>query len=136
MPVVADLEVKKEQIRGESNSIVAGTTSETSLRESALANALERAQADVLIEPVYTKTTQNSKITVTVKGWPANYKNFRNMEESDIELIKMGEVKNTTTSMNKKNPNQNLNEKKPAKALGIVGLVGGIIVLIATILIL
>ena len=33
------------------------------------------------------------------------------MEESDIELIKMGEVKNTTTSMNKKNPNQNLNEK-------------------------
>lgn len=73
IPVVADLDVKNEQIRGESNSIIAGTTSEIQLRESALANALERAKADVLIEPVYTKTTHNNKITTIVFVSPARF---------------------------------------------------------------
>ena len=124
MPLVADLEVQNEQISGENNSITSGTTSENRLREGAIANALERSKADVLIEPVFTKKTENNKITVTVRGWPASYKNFRNMTENDIDLVKMGQVKEVTSKI-KKTTATRTNTKKSSKPLAIAAVLGG-----------
>ena len=83
-PVVVDLVVGETKISGTASG---NTTARASVQQSAVANALKNAKADVLIEPSYSIETFGSKITVTVVGFPGTYKNFRPMKEKDINLL-------------------------------------------------
>ena len=50
-------------------------------------NAIKTANADVLIAPVYEIETKGNKTTVTVTGFAATYKNFRNATVADSTLV-------------------------------------------------
>lgn len=85
-PVVADLDVRETKVSG---SITGRTGSSIDLMKmEAIAAALKSGSADVLVEPAYQIETEGSRVSVTVTGFPANYKNFRKMTDADTTLIK------------------------------------------------
>ncbi len=92
-PVIADLLVKETKITG----FATGTGVEN-VKSMAIANAINKANVDVLIEPMYEITTTSGKTTVTVTGFPGTYKNFRPMVEDDVKLLEMGYVKVVKTA--------------------------------------
>ena len=87
-PLITDLDIKSEKVEGTS---VGSSTNTSKLRKEAVADAVKKAKADVLIEPTYTITTSGSKSTVTVVGRPANYKNFRKMVLADTTVLIVAE---------------------------------------------
>lgn len=106
-PVVVDLDVKETKVTGFAEG-KAKLGMET-IKQDALVNALEQNNADVLVEPVYKTQRKFRKITVNVSGYPANYKNFRPLKESDLtilenEKVKTAQVQEKTTETKSKKP--------------------------------
>lgn len=57
-------------------------------KKNLIADVLLENNADVLVEPRYVhKVDRLFYHTLTVSGYPATYKNFRNVEESDIKVL-------------------------------------------------
>ena len=105
-PVIVDLEVKQTKVTATVNGKL-GSNIEV-LKAEAVSAAVKNAQADVLVEPTYTIVSNRGTSTVTVSGFPATYKNFRDIKPEDIPLIKAGilqtaKVAEPTTIWNKKN---------------------------------
>ncbi len=88
IPVVADLKVQQQKV---SATIVTdeGVVSE-SAKQKAIAEAIEKANADILVEPNFKTKTEGSMVTITVTGFPATYKNFRNATQTDVDLLRVG----------------------------------------------
>ncbi len=86
-PVIVDLVVKETKITG----YATGSALEN-VKSMAIANAISKANVDVLVEPVFEISTSGGKTTVTVVGFPGYYKNFRPMLEEDINIINIGYV--------------------------------------------
>jgi hypothetical protein len=82
---------------------VTGTATSTSgeplivTKNNAVYDALKNAKADVLVEPLFDTESSNGKTTVTVRGFPATYKNFRPITDGDIELLKAGILQKAAT---------------------------------------
>lgn len=89
-PVVADLQVTETKVSGTATGKRSQGVGD--VKQMAIADALSKSNADVLIEPRYEIKTTFSMITVNVTGYPATYKNFRPMEASDT--LFMGEETN------------------------------------------
>ncbi len=82
--VMTDLDVKDTRVTG----IAIGLSAKVEqLKVDAAANAIDKANADILIEPRYKTETINGKTTVTATGYPASYKNFRAITKKDIEML-------------------------------------------------
>ena len=94
-PVVADLVVQQTKVTGVSAG-KPGAPYEV-VKQEAIANAISKSNADVLVEPQFETETSGSITTVTVKGWPANYKNFRPIKEEDVALLNIGADKQVYT---------------------------------------
>ena len=60
------------------------------VKQNAVAKALSKEYADVLIGPVFEIETYRKRFNVTVTGWSATYKNFRAMEDSDMSMLQIG----------------------------------------------
>jgi hypothetical protein len=84
-PVIVDLVVKETKVTG----FATGNGLET-VKSMAIANAINKANIDILVEPKFEITTAGDKTTVTVNGFPGTYKNFRPMVEEDLKLAEMG----------------------------------------------
>ena len=87
-PVIVDLEVSESKVTGsatESSSI-----GFDAVKNLAVANALKKSGADVLVEPQFETETRSGVTTATVTGFPGVYKNFRNIQIDDVELLKVG----------------------------------------------
>lgn len=87
-PVIAELEVKEIKVTG-----TASTNQKISIdqiKQDAVADALKKANADVLIEPKYSTETIGNKTTATVTGFPGTYKSFKSAKNEDIEYMKIG----------------------------------------------
>ena len=98
LPVIADLDVIQTKITGTASG--PNDTIEL-LRVRAINNALERNNADVLLEPRFSFETTGMRTTVTVTGFPASYKNFRTITEQDSTLIKnASQILNATKHIN------------------------------------
>lgn len=64
-------------------------------KETVLNNAIKANNADVLIAPNITVTTDNQgRLVITVTGYPANYTGFRNATSGDEWIIKNSESVN------------------------------------------
>ena len=87
-PVLVDLDVKENKITGTSTQ--SGNKSIEIIKQDAVANALKNANADVLVEPKFETETHQGKVTATVTGFPATYKNFRQIKSEDIPLLQVG----------------------------------------------
>lgn len=84
-PVIVDLDVQQTKITGTaSDKTKKGIET---IKNEAVKDALSASKADVLVEPNFTVTTKNSTSTVEVTGYPAKYKDFRNIEEKDVTWL-------------------------------------------------
>lgn len=86
-PVIVELKVEGTKVTATTVG-KAGSSIEV-LKSEAVSQAVKNAGCDVLVEPTYTIVSQNN-ITVTVSGFPATYKNFRDIKPEDVPLIKAG----------------------------------------------
>lgn len=73
-PTIADLNVSTVKVTGTASG---SSYQSGNVRSVAVANALDKVNADILIEPQYEAVTSNGQVTITVTGYPATYKNFR-----------------------------------------------------------
>ena len=81
-PVIVELDVKQVKV----TATVTGKMGSNivSLKAEAVSAAIKTAGADVLVEPTYTVVTNRGSSTVTVSGFPATYKNFRDIKPEDV----------------------------------------------------
>jgi hypothetical protein len=86
-PVIADLDVSQEKISA--SSTFERIKSMEAARKEVIRKALKAENADVLVEPTFESTTTGSQTDLTVQGWPAKYKNFRQVTEEDIRILEM-----------------------------------------------
>jgi hypothetical protein len=94
IPVTADLDVQGTKTQGfysgagkYDKATKTYSFNEDACKNLAVQNAIERAGADILIEPMFAIETVGGTITVKVTGYPATYKNFRSATLKDKELL-------------------------------------------------
>ena len=123
VPVVVDLDVKATRVSG----TAVGVSMEIA-KLDALADAVKKANADVLVEPKFETETTNGNTTVSVSGYPATYKNFRSLTAADTSFVKVlhtGIVQKANTYEPPK-----VQPKKSSAGI-IVGTVLGIVLIVA-----
>ena len=86
-PIIADLIVNEE--KATATTTFSNVKSFESAKIAGVRKLLNDFSADVLVEPSFESTTKNGKTILTTTGWPANYKNFRTVEEKDIKLLEI-----------------------------------------------
>jgi hypothetical protein len=89
-PVLVDLEVEEIKVSGTATR--PSSTGFEMIKQEAVARALEKVNADVLVEPTFKTKTANGQTTADVTGFPATYKNFRTIQEKDIKLLEAGVI--------------------------------------------
>jgi len=94
-PVLVDMDVKEEKVTATINA--RGKKVNDDLKNQVLAEAIKKSNADVLVEPRFETDVKGRKITVTVTGFPATYKNFHTIKQDEVELLKLGKVKEVET---------------------------------------
>jgi len=123
-PLITDLDIRSEKVEGKA---IGSSTSIKKLKQFAVAEALSKANADLLIEPKYSVETKNSRSTVIVVGWPANYKNFRQIVEADSTVLMLADVSvSATNNSTKAQDVQDEQEKKKitkARGIGTLSLI-------------
>lgn len=87
-PVIVDLDVKEIRVTGMA-TMTKGVSIEP-VKQDAVADALRKANADVLVEPKFETKTSRGLTTATVTGFPATYKNFRPITLEDVKLLRVG----------------------------------------------
>lgn len=93
-PLIADLDVQKTKIKHVERDAFRDIVVDYSivdniseLKKIALARAAEVNNADVLVGTTIKVETINDQLVITVTGYPARYKNFRNATVKDAELV-------------------------------------------------
>ena len=107
-PLITDLDIKSEKVEGKA---IGSATNISRLKDWAVSDALSKANADILIEPVYSIVTKSTKTEVSVIGWPANYKNFRKISKADSKILRL-ENNNIIESTNGVSRNKQSNDVK------------------------
>ena len=101
VPVIADLDVAQERITYAeriNKDITTLTDAEVEAlasreKEFVIANAAQANNADVIVAPIINITTDaNKNLVIIVNGYPARYKNFRNMTETDKWIIENSNI--------------------------------------------
>jgi DNA/RNA endonuclease YhcR with UshA esterase domain len=86
-PVIADLNIQQDKVS--KTVTISNIESLEVAKNQAIRELIKENNADLLVEPTYESSTQNNKTELTVYGWPANYKNFRQIEEKDIKFLEI-----------------------------------------------
>lgn len=86
-PVIADLNVNQEKVS--KTMTFTNLQSLETAKNSVVRELLKERQADVLVEPTFDSTTKNGTTELTVYGWTATYKNFRQIEEKDLKVLEV-----------------------------------------------
>jgi len=119
-PVLVDLDVKETKVTGTAS----GRSSELdAVKQAAIVNALEKSNADILVEPNFSSETTSGKVKVTVKGFPATYTNFRPLDEKYIKLLETGIIQKPEVHEVKQ-------VKKNNRGAIILGTIGALLILI------
>ena len=94
-PVMADLEVSDQKITHTEKNAFADIKvtpdvirNISEFKKIALSRAAKAHNADVLVGTIIDVVTKNQRLEITVSGYPAYYRNFRNATVADTELIK------------------------------------------------
>ena len=93
-PVIVDLDVKPTKVTGTSNG--KSDVPLENVKQAAVADAVKNANADVLVEPRFETSLTSSNKTVVVTGYPATYKNFRQMTDADTTLVMVSSMYKAT----------------------------------------
>ena len=96
VPVIADLEIAPTRITyAERININITSLTQAELqpivdaqKETVLFNAIKQQNADIIVAPLIDiQTDSNNRLIITVVGYPATYKNFRNATKDDAWFI-------------------------------------------------
>ena len=92
--VVADLDVKAKvtaSVTWRGRLIKKLEPKKDLMKGNLIAETLEKADADVLLEPqtIFSKTGYLGERKITITGFPAKYKNFRKATPADLEALKV-----------------------------------------------
>lgn len=126
-PLLADLEVKEAKV----TATAKGTLSKDGIdfvKNLAVANALKSTNGDILVEPKYEIETSGDDIVVVVSGFPANYKNMRQLRAEDSLFLKNRVMLNAGSATIKTNESTSAGAEQTKKSstgrviLGILGL--------------
>ncbi len=82
--LAVDLDIKETKVEGKFEGVNVNTDY---AKNMAISDALQKNSADVLVEPYFLIETDGNKTTVTVKGYPATYRNFRALTLEDSILL-------------------------------------------------
>lgn len=113
VPVIADLEMSQTRITyAERINIDVTTLKKDELqaivetqKETVLLNAIKQHKADVIVAPLIDiQTDSNHNLIITVVGYPATYKNFRNATKDDAWFITIQSPAQENSSTKKDNP--------------------------------
>ncbi len=99
-PMMLDMDVSDTKITG-----VAQAKNKEDAKKNAVANALEGTGADLLIDPNYYITSSTGRVTVSVTGYPATYKNFRQykpLTNNYVDEVEGNESTDTNVKSTKK----------------------------------
>ena len=120
-PIIVDLDVKETKVTGTAT----GTSTEhvETVKQAAVADALEKSNSDVLVEPKFKTQTSNGNTSAFVTGWPATYKNFRPIKAEDVELLQAGIVQKATVYQAPKEIKKNRTGTWIVVAILVVGAV-------------
>lgn len=84
--VTSDLKVSETKITGEAANS-GSLFSQSEMEKTAVADALKKVDADILVEPQYEyKRVDGKLVSVKVSGYPAKYTNFRSVTPEDVEI--------------------------------------------------
>ena len=86
MTNISDLEVSETKCTGTCTEKI---LSRKQKEENAVADALRKTGADILVEPQYTHTynKRGKLVSVEVTGYPARYRQFRSVTSEDAQTI-------------------------------------------------
>ena len=133
-PVIADLDVKEQKVIGKSYILLPASLETAKL--NALADALEKSKADVLIEPIYKTEKSSGAILATVTGFPGYYKNFRPITAEDLPLLNANVEKKTDDLLVEVKKIKTNTPPKSGSNIGLVlGIIGGTALLLVILLI-
>ena len=120
-PVMADLDVNEVKVTGNAT----GRKSHLAeVKNLAITDALKKANADVLIEPIFTVEINGSKVTAIVTGYPSVYKNFRSVTAADVPVLETGVMQTAKTSEV---------SEDPKKTKGTGAIIGAVIVVLTVV---
>lgn len=98
-PLIADLEVSSKKIyhteRDAFRDVIIDENVIRSIDEYkkiALCSAAQQHKADVLVGAMIKVETINERLVITISGYPAYYKNFRNATQKDAELVRSSQI--------------------------------------------
>ncbi|MBP3440799.1 MAG: hypothetical protein J6K24_06105 [Tidjanibacter sp.] len=98
-PLIADLEVSSKKIYYTEKEAFADVVVDESViqnidefKKIALCRAAQQHKADVLVGAMIEVETIDERLVITISGYPAYYKNFRNATVKDTELIKVSQI--------------------------------------------
>ncbi len=117
-PIIAEMDVDSNKITGTADA-PSGTSLEI-VKNSAVADALKKSNADILIEPTFETITSSGRVQAVVTGFPASYKNFRPATIEDMPLLELGIIQTARTY------EPISDEKRKSNAGAILGALGGI----------
>ncbi|MBU4538916.1 MAG: hypothetical protein L6264_03575 [Weeksellaceae bacterium] len=124
-PVIADLNVSQEKVSR--TMTFTNLQSLETAKNSVVRELLKEKEADVLVEPTFDSTTKNGTTELTVYGWTATYKNFRQVEEKDLKVLEV-----RPNFIQKAETTQPATEVK--KMGGIGWIIGGAALVVAAVL--
>ncbi len=125
-PVIVDLEVVGTKVSASATGLASNVAA---LRNEAISNAIKMAGADVLVEPVFESQPKGGRVTVTVTGFPATYKNFRPAQQADVPLLEAGVMHQAKVSEVSPEP---MRKKGGGGAAAAVLILVGLVVLAAS----
>ena len=106
MPIIANLDVAKTKfVHVERDAFADIKVTNASIanidkyKRAALGCATKASGADILISPNIEVVTDDGRFVITVTGYPAKYKDFRNATAKDIELVKEANEANSGVKM-------------------------------------
>ena len=124
-PVIADLNVSQEKVSR--TMTFTNLQSLETAKNSVVRELLKEKDADVLVEPTFDSSTKNGTTELTVYGWAATYKNFRQVEEKDLKVLEV-----RPNFIQKAETTQPATELK--KGGGIGWIIGGAALVVAAVL--
>ena len=127
-PIIAELEVSQFKVEGTARTNRGGSME--ALKQTAIVNALQGTNADILVEPVFRTERSGNNLRASVTGFPATYVNFRAITHDDIPLIEAGVLQTVTTrETSQVSANERSNSNTILTFFAILGLLGAAVAL-------
>lgn len=88
-PTLVDMDVSNTKVVCEFDINNLNLYTLESYKGIAIYRACEKADCDIIVEPQFDITSKGTKVHVKIKGFPANYKNFRPYSPADSAIFIM-----------------------------------------------